>query len=160
MDTATPPWAKRKLPLTNPASPAHCTHAISCEGRSAQRIFEPDDPMPDKCAALLTGMATRFNMEHCGFITSDWRIREVSNVHLHPANNYYFDPADTERALNEIYNDWGVGILGQYHTHPNGVTWPSPRDLVGWPNPVLRWRYWIVTPIEVIEWELVTAAQT
>jgi len=159
VDLDTPPWAKRSrtshASLTDPASPAHCTHAISCEGRSAVRVFEPKNPMPERLASLLTAGAIAHRNEICGFITSDWSVEQVVNAHLHPRNNYYFDPTDLERAIKFIYNELGSEIIGQFHTHPNGVTWPSPRDLVGWPNPVLGWRYWIVTPTEVIEWELV-----
>lgn len=95
------------------------------------------------------------NVELCGFITSDDDIWWIDNVHLEPRHNYFFDPQEVETAVHEIYEIRQEKIVGQFHTHPNNVPWPSPRDIAGWPNPDLNWRYWIVTNAEVIEWELV-----
>ena len=111
--------------------------------------------MSPECKRLLIAGAQLHNNELCGFITSDWMIFPVHNAHLEPRHNYYFDPDDTDRVLNEIFNKYKTDIIGQYHTHPTDIPWPSPRDLVGWPNPELGWRYWIVTNSHVIEWELI-----
>jgi proteasome lid subunit RPN8/RPN11 len=159
VDTANPPWSKRQLPLTDPANPSHCTHAIDSQGRTAIRIWRPKIPLPVAIQDRLKELAQTYRNERCGFITSNWLVREVQNSHLHPRNNYYFDPDQTEQALRQIYEAWGTTVLGQFHTHPNGVPWPSPRDLVGWPNPLLGWRYWIATPSEVVEWQLGVAGR-
>jgi proteasome lid subunit RPN8/RPN11 len=141
--------------LFDPAHIGHSTHVIPCEGRSAERVWVSKKPMPTECRKLLIAGAQVHNNEVCGFITREWMIFPVHNVHLEPRHNYYFDIEDTNRVLAEIYGKYETEIIGQYHSHPNDVPWPSPRDLVGWPNPELNWRYWIVTNLEVIEWKLV-----
>src|SRR6185295_5266967 len=98
-----PPWSKRAVALSNPASPAHCTHTISTNGMGAQRIWPEDspNPMPGDCAETLIRLADSSRLERCGFVTADWRIQTVVNAHLHPHHNYYFDPDDTNRAVTE-----------------------------------------------------------
>ena len=152
--TDTPPWMKRKLALSDPAHPGHSAHVISSQGRSAERIWNPSPVMDEGCRNLLISGCQAHRNEMCGFVTRLWTVHPVLNSHLEPRHNYYFDPDDTERVLKEIYEEYQTEIIGQYHSHPNDVPWPSPRDLVGWPNPALGWRYWIVTNSEVIEWRL------
>lgn len=92
--------------------------------------------------------------ERCGFITTEWEILEVDNVHQEPYRNFYMDDEDTKHALEYIYEMREESVVAIWHTHPNNVVWPSPRDLCGWPNPGLKWRYLVVTNNEVVEWEL------
>lgn len=94
-------------------------------------------------------------MERCGFIDEEQNIHRVDNIHRNPHSNFYMDEDDAEQTINSIYEIYQSNIIGIYHTHPNGYPWPSPRDIAGWPNPALNWRYFLVTRGQVTEWQLV-----
>ena len=96
----------------------------------------------------------RESYEQCGFIDSQQELWYVPNVHDYPSENFLMEEKECERIFEHIYEKNNDTIIGIFHTHPNNVTWPSPRDIVGWPNPKLNWRYFIVTGAEVLEWEL------
>lgn len=138
----------------NPARPDSCEQAISTHGRTARRIWTPEEPLDDHIQKMLVGMCLTAGKERCGFISSDEDIWNVKNVHAEPRHNFFMDEEDTRRVVEEIYDGNITSIVGMWHTHPNNVPWPTARDLVGWPNPALGWRYWIVTNREVLEWEL------
>lgn len=147
------PYMKRyPVALTDPAHPGHSTHEISSEGRTAQRVW--GNKLPERLESKLINRCLGTRIELCGFITDAFEPFYVVNVHHEPTHNFYMEPGSVIDALEAIY-DAGQEVIGQFHFHPNGVTWPSPRDLHGWPNPELGWRYWIVTPREIIEWQLV-----
>jgi proteasome lid subunit RPN8/RPN11 len=93
--------------------------------------------------------------ETCGFISKAGKFHVVNNVHEEKMRNFLMDEASFHTVIDKIYNEDEDEILGVWHTHPTNIVWPSPRDLAGWPNPDLNWKYWIVTNNEVIEWELV-----
>ena len=141
--------------LVNPADPSHSNHLISTNGRKARRIWHHESPLYESTVNELLLDWNREVVEQCGFIDSDQELWYVKNAHEHPRSNFFMDNAYAEKTLTQIYKDSpGRKVLGIFHTHPNGVTWPSPRDIVGWPNPRLGWRYFIVTGVDVVEWEL------
>jgi proteasome lid subunit RPN8/RPN11 len=92
--------------------------------------------------------------EVCGFVTDSEDVLYVPNSHAEPHFNFYMDIEDIQEALDIICKINGQNVIGVFHTHPTNVPWPSPVDLAGWPNPDLRWRYWIATNHEVVEWSL------
>lgn len=140
------------LDLNDPANPGHRNQMISTKGRRVERVWHL--PLDKQIQDLLTAGCLNSNKERCGFITDDEDIFYVDNVHEEPRHNFLMCPFDFETVVSEIYDIRLTRIIGIFHTHPNNVVWPSPRDLVGWPNPELKWRYWIVTNDQVIEWEL------
>jgi proteasome lid subunit RPN8/RPN11 len=143
--------------IKNPAHPGHNNQLISTNGRKARRIFD-GEPLEENVEALLTAACMSSSKERCGFIVGDEATTQdifyVNNIHQEPTHNFLMEAADMEAVITEIYEIRQTQIIGVFHTHPNNVTWPTPRDLLGWPNPKLGWRYWIVTANEVIEWEL------
>lgn len=144
------------LALNDPAHPGHRTQAISTHGLRAERIWTPTLVLDQEVQTILIDKCQSHYRELCGFVSSDEEIWCVDNVHLEPKHNFYMDNRHVEEVLTEIYKIQQTSVLGQFHTHPNNVPWPSPRDIVGWPNPALGWHYWIVTNEEVIEWQLVS----
>lgn len=138
----------------NPSDPDSCTQMIPTHGRKAERVWSPDDPLDLEIKNILTGLCVGHRKELCGFISDDEDIWRVTNVHKEPFHNFYMDLNHAQSVINEIEKR-NTEIIGIWHTHPNDVPWPTPRDLVGWPNPELRWRYWIVTRNAVIEWRLI-----
>jgi len=138
----------------NPAHPSHSNHIISTKGRKAQRVWYPEEPLFEATVNELKLDWNREPFEQCGFIDSNQDIWYVPNIHQHPTHNFLMETEECERIFNYIFGR-GDNIIGVFHTHPNNVPWPSPRDIVGWPNPLLGWRYFIVTSNEVLEWELI-----
>ena len=92
--------------------------------------------------------------EVCGFITDDEDVLYVPNSHMEPHYNFHMGIQDIQEALEIICKINGQNVIGVFHTHKTNIPWPSPTDIVGWPNPDLCWRYWIATNHEVIEWRL------
>lgn len=142
--------------INNPAHPGHSDYLISCEGRKAQQIFHPDVPLYESVVSQLLDELEGHYIERCGFITIHQDVIRVQNSHMEPHSNFYMDEQDAKTVIDEIYNELESAILGIYHTHPNNYPWPSPRDLRGWPNAALGWRYFLVTRGAVTEWELVS----
>jgi proteasome lid subunit RPN8/RPN11 len=141
--------------LNNPAHPGHSDYLISCKGKKAEQIFYHPEPLYESTVNHLIDELEGHYMEKCGFLTLEEEIVRVQNSHLKPHANFYMEEEDAKNAIDYIYNDLGTEILGIYHTHPNGYPWPTPRDIRGWPNPALKWRYWLVTRGTVTEWRLV-----
>ena len=139
--------------FNDPASPNHSNHLISTNGFRAQRVWHHETPLFESTINELIRDWNRNSIEQCGFIDNEQDLWYIPNLHMHPRSNFLMDEESTTRALTDIYKNGSV--LGIFHTHPNGVTWPSPRDIVGLPNPKLGWRYFIVTGSDVLEWELV-----
>lgn len=76
-----------------------------------------------------------FPKECCGLIEGMREKDAVRVTALHPARNlagapdrFEIDPAEHIRLLHGLRGT-GRGILGCYHSHPNGRPEPSPRDL-------------------------------
>lgn len=141
--------------LNNPAHPSHSNHLISTHGWRAQRVWHHDTPLHGTTVEELLDQWHADVTEQCGFIDSDQEIWYINNIHESPRRNFLMSNKQTNNTIEHIYNKYKKTILGIFHTHPNNVPWPSPRDIVGWPNVKLGWRYFIVTENEVIEWELV-----
>ena len=142
------------IDLNDPAHPGHSNHVISCDGKYARRVWVPDVPLLESVKSELLDIAESHMFECCGFIDSRWDVWKIPNTHKSPMRNYYMDQEDAEPVLTYIYQDIEETVIAIWHTHPNGAVWPSPRDIRGWPNLALGWRYLIVTPNEICEWEL------
>lgn len=141
--------------LNDPAHPGHANHLISTKGRRAQRVWYPDVPLYESTAERLLEEWDENPTEVCGFIDSEQDVWVIPNIHNSPFANFLMDKKPMETVLKYIYVDMKKSVIGMFHTHPNSLPWPSPRDIVGWPNHKLGWRYFIVTKDEVLEWELV-----
>lgn len=141
----------------DPSHPAHSNYLISTNGLRAEQIRHPEVPLFESTVAgLLENLDGKYN-ERCGFITDDdQEIVVVENAHKNKHNNFYMCEDSAEEAIEYIYEKTNRTILGIWHTHPNGYAWPSPRDIRGWPNLELRWRYFLVSRGVVTEWELVS----
>jgi proteasome lid subunit RPN8/RPN11 len=139
------------LPISDPE---HTDQLIGTLGRKAQAVRDGERLRYGTKDSLIN-LCKNSKLELCGFITQREKIVLVTNVHGEPSHNFYMDHQSLKQALCEIYEENQDKILGIFHTHPNNQPWPSPRDIVGWPNIELGWRYFIVTNKEVLEWELV-----
>jgi proteasome lid subunit RPN8/RPN11 len=78
------------------------------------RAFQ--DPSRE-CCGLLAGRE--------GTIT---RIFPATNVAANPATSYEIAPEELFRLTREI-RAASLELLGIYHSHPNGINEPSPRDV-------------------------------
>lgn len=143
------------MDLSDPAHPSHSNHLISTNGKRARRVWHHDTPLFESTINRLLLDWNREVVEQCGFIDAEQELWYIPNVHEYPRMNFLMDTEVTTKILENIYERESQAVIGIFHTHPNGVPWPSPRDIVGWPNPRLNWRYFIVTGKEVVEWELV-----
>ena len=144
------------MDLNNPAHPGHSNYLISTKGQKAERVWHPDTPLFESTVDQLLDFWNEGPLELCGFIDNEEQnVWPVANAHENPRANFLMETNHCRNVLEEIYSSPGRSVLGIFHTHPNAVTWPSPRDIVGWPNPKLNWRYFIVTGRDVVEWELV-----
>ena len=84
--------------------------------------------------------------EICGFIMRDWWIEPIDNI-APSAREFYMDEEQQLHVMTHHLAD----ILGVYHSHPSGQTFPSPKDIEHAPR---NMRYWIVAGGNVIEWEI------
>lgn len=145
----------KQMDLNNPAHPGHSNYLISTNGLKAARIWHHAQPMLKSVREELFDVFHKFNYERCGFLDNDWNVWNVPNAHLSPQRNYFICDEDAIPVFHEIYEIHNNHIIAIWHTHPNNAPWPSPRDIVGWPNLALGWRYFIVTGKEISEWQLV-----
>lgn len=129
----------------------HDTDQMFDAGRRVERVWNVS--LEDSFQLILKAMCRSSKEELCGFIDTGYGLHTVDNVHNEKTHNFLMDQDSFVATMDKIYSS-DVGVLGVWHTHPNNVVWPTPRDLAGWPNPDLKWRYWIVTNSEVIEWKL------
>jgi len=140
--------------LNNPAHPGHCNQMIATNGIMPVRIWHHPEPMLESVRNELVNECQTHHKERCGLIDAEWNVWNVPNCHDRPYRNYLMADEDVYPILDTIYEKRESHIIAVWHTHPNNVPWPSPRDIVGWPNAQLKWRYFIVTNDEVIEWGL------
>lgn len=141
--------------VLDPANPSHNDYLISTNGWRAEQIFDGEPLEPDTIQTLIYQQEV-YREERCGFITTGQQdVIKVKNSHNDPRMNFYMDPRDVEEHLDFIYKETEREVLGIWHTHPNGYGWPSPRDIAGWPNLELGWRYFLVFRGNVTEWRLV-----
>lgn len=138
-----------------PESPLHSSHLISTGGVKAQRLWHHEEPLLESTINELIDIFESHLYECCGLIDTEQNIYRIRNVHKFPRMNFFMDETETREVIEKIYDIRQESVLGIFHTHPNGYPWPSPRDIVGWPNPRLGWRYFLVTADDVSEWELV-----
>lgn len=142
-----------------PSDPSHTDNYLSTFGRRVERIWHPETPLIESTVEGLIRDCKDSDLEACGFIDSDQDYWFVKNVHNDPYHNFLMDIDHAQDTLDNIYNVMQIEVLGIFHSHPKaagGLPWPSPRDLVGWPDPrILTWRYFIVLPDDVAEWGLV-----
>ena len=138
---------------SDPAHPDHADYLISTNGWRAILVDEPEEPLSESAVENLLHKLKPMGHEECGFITNTGWIVSVINSHGDPKHNFYMDEPDAIDAIEFIY-EADEEIMGIWHTHPNGYPWPSPRDIVGWPNRALNWRYFLVSRGDVTEWEL------
>ena len=97
------------------------------------KLFLPDDLR----LQVLTAARAAFPRECCGLILG---VRSGGDAHalaLYPARNaaalsdrFEIDPADHFAALR-LARAGSQQVIGCYHSHPNGVAWPSAQDLKG-----------------------------
>jgi proteasome lid subunit RPN8/RPN11 len=146
----------RKL-VAGIASPSHGNHLIPIGDKTVEPIFYPEDPLSPATRNRLILDCHTSKDELCGLLDIQQGIYYIENTHEIAESNFFFDKEEYEIAVNEIFeNNPGHDepILGVWHTHPTNIPWPSPRDIRGWPAPALKWRYFIITNREVLEWRL------
>ena len=142
--------------VLDPAHPSHSDYLISTNGWRAEQVFDSDAPLDDVTVQRLINELESHALERCGFITtSPEEIVVVQNSHENPRMNFFMETEDFTASLEYIYEATNREVLGIWHTHPNGYGWPSPRDIAGWPNLELGWRYFLVFRGNVTEWRLV-----
>jgi desampylase len=99
----------------------------------SMRLALPDDLR----LQVLAAARAAFPRECCGLILG---VRSGTDGHalaLHPARNvavhsdrFEIDPIDQFAALKTA-RAGGQEVIGCYHSHPDGLAWPSARDLAG-----------------------------
>jgi proteasome lid subunit RPN8/RPN11 len=84
---------------------------------------------------LIAEAQATFPRECCGLIEGVRRDETVEALKLHPTRNlareadrFEIDPMEQFRLLKALRGS-ERDIIGCYHSHPNGVAQPSPRDL-------------------------------
>ena len=98
---------------------------------------------PALLARIRADAWARFPREACGLLigTSDWRVLgavAARNVSDRPERAFEIDPAAVLRTHRRA-RARGLKVLGHYHSHPNGVDRPSPRDLARAEDPDEIW---------------------
>lgn len=82
-------------------------------------------------AAVLRVAAATPEVEVCGLLLGDAThvadAMPCRNVAADPATAFEIDPAQLI-AAHRAARGGGAGIVGCYHSHPDGSTLPSPRD--------------------------------
>lgn len=70
--------------------------------------------------------------EACGIMTGQGgqvkRLYVLANVDPEPTRRFRLDPADLHQALAEVRNGRDE-FLAVWHSHPESIAYPSPRDL-------------------------------
>ena len=85
----------------------------------------------------------------CGFLVGEKsdeniRITDVKEIKTRCNPKIHFQPVFTDfhRVANEIHEE-GKAIIGEFHTHPEGSTEPTGRDMK-----IMRWMktgFWIIS---------------
>lgn len=85
-------------------------------------------------AQLLAMAASQPERELCGLLFGDdttiAAAQETSNVSSRVEDRFEVDPVALI-AAHKARRAGGARIIGHFHTHPNGVSHPSPIDLAG-----------------------------
>ena len=88
-------------------------------------------------AQLLAEAVATPEREVCGLLfgsnpDSVTMIRSCENIAANPVDSFEIDPASLI-AAHKAARAGGPSLIGCYHSHPNGVPKPSPRDVEsGW----------------------------
>ena len=77
---------------------------------------------PGECCGLLEGHRGRSDI----VVEAIWPTRNLSSA----PDRFEIDPADHFRVLRAA-RERGRSIIGCFHSHPNGLASPSPRDRDG-----------------------------
>lgn len=90
-------------------------------------------------------------LEACGFILDDGNIIECINISRTPHCGFEMSALDIMKKL-EGYDL--SSIMGIWHTHPKGTTFPSKTDIHAMNIGAIHenWDYFIVTKDEVTQW--------
>lgn len=94
--------------------------------------------LPEALRAQIADAArAAFPRECCGLIEGVVAGETAQALAVHPTKNlgtapdrFEIDPAEQLRLLR-ILRGTGRGLIGCYHSHPNGRSEPSPRDVDG-----------------------------
>jgi proteasome lid subunit RPN8/RPN11 len=94
--------------------------------------------LPDELRArILHQVRTAHPRECCGLLEGERRDDVFIVQALHPARNlsseadrFEIDPRDHVAAVKKARAN-GAGVIGCYHSHPEGAPRPSARDLAG-----------------------------
>lgn len=80
---------------------------------------------------ILAAAAASPDREICGLLLgAGMQVEQIvptANVAVDPAHMFEIDPAPLFAALR-TERGGGAGVIGHYHSHPNGSAEPSPRD--------------------------------
>lgn len=92
--------------------------------------------------------------EACGFVFDDDSIVEIRNVATNPHVTFKMDLQQANQAIA------GKTIAAIWHTHPQGLAYPSRLDLEAIRNGAIRahWKYLVVTAHHVNAYDVKTLA--
>ncbi len=106
-------------------------------GQNAPPMTEPDTVRAEAGVFNSIRDATRMAspQECCGLLVGRREGREIVLSAVHPSTNlaqepersFEIDPAIRLRLQRELRGS-GQKVVGLYHSHPGGATWPSHRD--------------------------------
>lgn len=104
--------------------------------------------LPDHLCRGLTTTAKHSTIEVCGFILDDFSYHVIDNVSPRPETTFFMDPVKQVEFLMEHKDE----VIGVWHSHPTKEPEPTDSDIKGW-HPAMPWRYFVVSPFEVREFE-------
>ena len=80
---------------------------------------------------IIAHAASEPGREVCGLLLGDEReiraVQPAANIADDPARRFELDPQALFAAIR-AERAGGMRVIGHYHSHPNGVAMPSPRD--------------------------------
>lgn len=89
-------------------------------------------------------VASRFPEEACGLIAGEgnqaWIVIPIANI-LHDPHHFRLDPQEQLDAFL-LADRRGWDILAVYHSHPDGISFPSPTDFVELTFPGIIYLIW------------------
>jgi len=110
-------------------------------------ISSAREGMPvDVQARLIASARDHAPREVVGYVVASWDLVFVPNVAEDPD---LFEVSDEVQV--QVYTEYGTRLAGIFHSHPAGRRTPSNSDIEYAPYGL---RYWIITPTEVIEWDM------
>lgn len=74
------------------------------------------------------------------------RVIRMRNAHANPVTEYLLEPSELMRAVLQAEDEWGMEVVGFYHSHPAGpprlsatdrarASWPGAAYLLCWLKP-------------------------